>query len=178
MNQHRGFTLVELLIVIVVVAILASISLVAYNGIQDRARDSQRAQDMASIRKALEIYYIENGAYPSSAGCGSSAINSAWCTSSDVSWNNFSTSLSGVVTTVPVDPQNPDGGDTRLNNDVHAYAYFSYPYERCGSTAGNWYLLVHKKSGGAAAQEDTGDPCDSGTALSTYSYASVHIETR
>ena len=39
-NKVKGFTLVELLIVIVVIAILAAISIVAYNGIQQRSRDS------------------------------------------------------------------------------------------------------------------------------------------
>jgi len=54
MNK-RGFTIVELLIVIVVIAILASISVVAYNGIQTRARDSQRSSDISAIKKALEL---------------------------------------------------------------------------------------------------------------------------
>ena len=42
-NKVKGFTLVELLIVIVVIAILAAISIVAYNGIQQRSRDSAAA---------------------------------------------------------------------------------------------------------------------------------------
>ncbi len=58
-----GFTIVELLIVIVVIAILAAISIVAYNGIQQRARDSQRSAEMASIEKALQLYYIDNGGW-------------------------------------------------------------------------------------------------------------------
>lgn len=41
-NRQKGFTIVELLIVIVVIALLATISIVAYNGVQGRARDSKR----------------------------------------------------------------------------------------------------------------------------------------
>jgi general secretion pathway protein G len=41
-NKQTGFTIVELLIVIVVIGILAAITLVAYNGLQDRANDSAR----------------------------------------------------------------------------------------------------------------------------------------
>ena len=62
MNKQRsGFTLVELLIVIVVIAILASISIVAYQGIQSRARDSQLLQDVKTIAKAMEMYYADKG---------------------------------------------------------------------------------------------------------------------
>lgn len=62
-NKH-GFTIVELLIVVVVIAILAAISIVAYNGIQERARDSERVSDMAAIQKILEAYYIDHNRYP------------------------------------------------------------------------------------------------------------------
>lgn len=62
MNQiKKGFTIVELLIVIVVIAILAAISIVAYNGIQQRARDSRRASDISNIEKAIRRWSIESG---------------------------------------------------------------------------------------------------------------------
>ena len=48
-KRSSAFTIVELLIVIVVIAILAAITIMAYNGIQSRARDSQRAQDIQTI---------------------------------------------------------------------------------------------------------------------------------
>lgn len=66
-KQQFGFTIVELLIVIVVIAILAAISIVAYNGIQNRANDSVIQQDIAAIVKRIELYKAETGIYPSSA---------------------------------------------------------------------------------------------------------------
>lgn len=64
----NGFTIVELLIVIVVIAILASISVVAYTGIQGRARDSKRRNDISQIARALELYKADNGGYPTCWG--------------------------------------------------------------------------------------------------------------
>lgn len=56
MSVRSGFTIVELLIVIVVIGILAAISIVAYNNVAAKARDSQRLQDVATINKALDMY--------------------------------------------------------------------------------------------------------------------------
>lgn len=63
-KSKSGFTIVELLIVIVVIAILAAITIVAYNGIQQRGRDSDRKSGVTTIQKALELYHIDNGGYP------------------------------------------------------------------------------------------------------------------
>ena len=64
MRHQKGFTIVELLIVIVVIGILAAITIVAYNGIQTRARDAKRTADISSIQKAIELYKADNGIYP------------------------------------------------------------------------------------------------------------------
>ena len=65
MKKSRGFTIVELLIVIVVIAILAAITIVAYNGIQNRAK-TQSAQSAAnSLMKKIEAYNAATGSYPS-----------------------------------------------------------------------------------------------------------------
>lgn len=65
-QKYPGFTIVELLIVIVVIGILAAITIVAYNGIQQRARDAQMFSDLANAAKKFEIYNADNGAYPAS----------------------------------------------------------------------------------------------------------------
>lgn len=85
-NKTRGFTIVELLIVIVVIAILASITIVAFNGVQARARDSVRMQKLKEIATALERYYNDNGDYPhiqdgsgNESTCGSQTENWGHC---------------------------------------------------------------------------------------------------
>jgi len=73
--KQTGFTIVELLIVIVVIGILAAITIVAYNGVQSRARDNVRKQDLAQISKALKLYAVDNGDY-AEAACGSGGASS------------------------------------------------------------------------------------------------------
>lgn len=59
-----GFTIVELLIVIVVIAILAAISIVAYNGVQARARVSVKQASISTIQKQAEVYRAEFDNFP------------------------------------------------------------------------------------------------------------------
>lgn len=61
-KSTSGFTIVELLIVIVVIAILASISLVAYNAVVLRAQTSAMVADLKSTQKALNAYRVSSGA--------------------------------------------------------------------------------------------------------------------
>lgn len=63
-NKQQGFTIVELLIVIVVIAILAAISIVAYNGIQERARVATAQSDLGNISRKMGLYYADYGEYP------------------------------------------------------------------------------------------------------------------
>ena len=63
-KQSAGFTIVELLNVIVVIAILAAMTVVTYNGIQARATFSSYQTVMAQLNNAVKMYYVDNGRYP------------------------------------------------------------------------------------------------------------------
>jgi len=67
-RKQKGFTIVELLIVIVVIAILAAITIVAFNGIQTRAFNSRVQSDIKNVQKLVEAYNALNGSYPSTGG--------------------------------------------------------------------------------------------------------------
>ena len=60
----RGFTLIELIIVVAIIAILSTIGLTVYSGIQRGARDAKRQSDIQEIQKALEQFYALNRYYP------------------------------------------------------------------------------------------------------------------
>ena len=63
-RKQKGFTIIELIVVIVVIGILASIVYVSFTTVQKRSRDSQRDRDVMDIQRGLDKYYAANGAYP------------------------------------------------------------------------------------------------------------------
>jgi len=63
-KRQSGFTIVELLIVIVVIGILAAITIVAYNGIQSRANDAAVQSDIKNLAKQFELFKVDKGVYP------------------------------------------------------------------------------------------------------------------
>lgn len=150
--RNRGFTIVELLIVIVVIAILAAITVVAYNGIQQSARDSNRKSDVQLIVKALELYYAENNNYP--PGSGSTTINNSWSTTADASWGNLVTALQPYVSKLPRDPISTPNTNVHGGNGYN-YAYFAGGY--CGVPARQVFILVYRLESGAQQDNLSGD---------------------
>lgn len=64
-RKQKGFTVIEMLVVIVIIGILAAITAVSYASVQQRSRDTTRTSDIREVQKALEKYHAANGMYPS-----------------------------------------------------------------------------------------------------------------
>lgn len=74
-KPQQGFTIVELLIVIVVIAVLATITIVAYSGVQQRAQYAEQVAALDNIGQAVKLWEAENGTLGSSgAGAGGTGV--------------------------------------------------------------------------------------------------------
>ena len=71
LQEDRGFTLIELLVVVVIIGVLATLLMVNYISVRQRARDVERKSDLRQIQSALELYKADVGTYPASPlpGC-------------------------------------------------------------------------------------------------------------
>lgn len=132
--KQTGFTIVELLIVIVVIGILAAITIVAYNSIQAKARDTTRKNDLAGLSKATKLYAADIGDY-AEAGCGSGGSGSGWLPS-DYDGAGPLVSVNTCLTTnkylskIVIDP-----GGLQSCSGLTCYAYM-----KCSGNLGTYYL--------------------------------------
>jgi len=89
-QKQSGFTIVELLIVIVVIGILAAITIIAFNGVQRRAYETTLQSDLRQGAKQLALDYAQNNAYPTSltAANNGNGLKSSSGTTFQYSYNN------------------------------------------------------------------------------------------
>jgi len=64
LRKDGGFTLVELLVVVIIVGILAAVAIPMYRGASDRAKASEAVAALGTVRSSLRVYYAEHAAYP------------------------------------------------------------------------------------------------------------------
>ena len=103
-TKNQGFTIVELLIVVVVIAILAAITIVSYAGITARANESAVKLQASNFAKKAEAYNAEVGNYPlTAANLGSDATKSYYF---DPTYVNISTSTSQNTTNLSASDTN------------------------------------------------------------------------
>ena len=74
-NKEKGFTLIEMLVVIAIVGLLSSVVVVGLGGAREKARDARRLADLRSLQNQVELAYQTSTGYPSVSGGGSTVIN-------------------------------------------------------------------------------------------------------
>lgn len=94
LTARQGFTLIEILIVVAIIGILASVVLVGLGPVQKQGRDARRISDLKQVQTGLELFYAKNGHYPDA-------------TNSITDWASLQSALTtgGIgVSNVPADP--------------------------------------------------------------------------
>ncbi len=143
---QKGFTLIEMLVVISIIGILATLVAANLNSARSRARDAERKSDMKNIQTALRIYYNDNGRYPANDGsyqmlaCDPAAASCVW----GGKWNIGTTVY---MQTLPQDPLSPSHeyryimGTSSDSGDTDSYilqACLENKSDTNGVPAGNW----------------------------------------
>lgn len=118
-RQQQGFTVIELIVVLVVIGILVSLIVFSYSGVRSRDRDALRQADIETLQSHLEVFYAEHSRYPTL----SQLNNNEWRTEnmSDLSVESLK------------DPSWPNDGGCTIDNQpvlvesptVDCYAYSS-----------------------------------------------------
>lgn len=90
---QKGFTLVEILVVISIISVLATVMLGSFRSSQARGRDTQRKSDLKQVSSALELYYSDYNKYPDTLTWGSE-------------FTDYKTSYFKVLPKDPVSSQN------------------------------------------------------------------------
>lgn len=155
--KKSGFTIVELLIVIVVIAILAAITVVAYTGIQERARDTQTISMLNAYVKGVNVYYTTYGDTLPSTSPACFDGTACWSGASTANGTALRTELGRVMGALPEVPSgvialfvpNSSTNDT-VNGGTYSGTYLLYQYRDTGSCApiGGTRYLNSSASGG------------------------------
>lgn len=164
--SQRGFSLVELVVVLFVMSILATIGLQAANKVQMRARDAQRISDIGQLKHVLGVYYSQYDRYPNTAEICGNPSNGGWndsyyidnsqpiCSDPNQFINGLFTSR--LIARVMVDP---------LNTPTYYYSYYRFTAAEAaqmGCTAKPFYILGARRFEALATiPSDSGFICGS-----------------
>lgn len=102
-TTRTGFTIVELLIVVVVIGILAAVSIMAYSGIQQRAQDAKIRAVASQFTKAFQRWSVESGKTTDAGGSGSTAYTDGVCVGGGGGWTSRTVGYICTIDNILVD---------------------------------------------------------------------------
>ncbi|CEP66034.1 Type II secretion system protein G [Moorella glycerini] len=118
LHDRKGFTLIELMVVVVIIGILAAIAVPQFMGQSDKAKISKAKADLKTIGSAIELYYTDNGALPPEGSNNTLDANA----------------LQNYLKTIPQDPW---GGNYYYDKDTN-YGHVGFTLKD-GSNKGIYY---------------------------------------
>jgi type II secretion system protein G len=123
MQIKKGFTLIEIIIVISIIGLIATIGMSSYSILNKNARDARRKADLEQVRSALELYRSNNGTYPTT--------NSAWYGTCTAGWATVTSDYvpnlvaDGYIQKLPQDPRNGQSFSPCNDGGMVCYTYIS-----------------------------------------------------
>ncbi len=116
--KEKGFTLIELIVVMAILGILATVGLASFRSSQIKGRDAQRKNDLGQLQRALEAYFNDKGLYPLTAD-----LPSAGAPWQDTLPSGGAGTL--YIKEIPSDPTHPRYQYT-YRSDGASYKIFAY----------------------------------------------------
>jgi general secretion pathway protein G len=140
-RSYKGFTLIELMVAISVVAVLSTIGLMVYTNSQKLARDTRRKDDLRQIKNALVLYYNDVKQYPTATDMLTSNGGGTWI---PVLTTNY-------IDRLPRDPLNTCTGTIGASVNCYQYGYQTISAAAPCPAANQHFILV-------ATLENSADP--------------------
>ncbi len=129
MNKNRAFTLIELMVVISIIGIMATVIVMSLDKARGKARDDKRAADLAQIELALRLYVEQNKHYPKESDGYSGGTAGQICKSCNGPINSEIQTYLGFI---PEDPKNDS-----------TYYYYYDAKQSCGGSSNKIVLFAN-----------------------------------
>lgn len=120
--SRHGFTIVELLIVIIVIAILASITVVAYNGVRQRARNNTTIESVSKSIRMIQAYVAANGSYPYTGGSNVCITTTTGCVRDGGGVDTAVASFDTNMATIGTLPRSVPSSGTQAYGIMYSYS--------------------------------------------------------